>query len=118
MDIFEYSKALDRITAIQVVNIYKYEGYIDAIVMRGKSPLANPYAMMNRSDEERSRVINNFRQFLFKQMQDKNNLQYIEIKRLTDLYNSQGYLVLGCCCKPKPCHADVIKSAILYLTKN
>ena len=116
MDIFKYSAALDRITSINVVNIHRYHGAIDAIVMRGKSQLANPYPMRNRSDAERSRVINEFRRYLFKRLQDKNSPQYREIKRLTALYKKQGNLTLACCCKPKPCHADVIKSAILNLS--
>jgi len=119
MDIFKYSTALDRITSIKVVNIHRHHGAIDAVdavVMRGKSQLANPYPMHDRSDTERSRVINEFRRYLFKRLQDKNSPQYREIKRLTALYKKQGSLTLACCCKPKPCHADVIKSAILNLS--
>ena len=34
-----------------------------------------------------------------------------ELERLADLAE-QGNLVLGCWCKPDPCHGDVIKEAI------
>lgn len=34
-----------------------------------------------------------------------------ELERLADLAE-QGNLVLGCWCKPAPCHGDVIKEAV------
>ena len=34
-----------------------------------------------------------------------------ELERLADLAE-QGNLVLGCWCKPDPCHGDVVKEAI------
>lgn len=37
---------------------------------------------------------------------------YTELMRLSALVHGGHTVVLECCCKPKPCHADVVERAI------
>ena len=101
---------------IEVVNIYKYSGEIDSVIMRGRSPIANPYPMRDRSDMERTRVTIAFKKHLWADMQ-AHGAMYRELERLIEFGKKTGHLVLGCCCKPKPCHGDVVKSAIEWMNK-
>jgi hypothetical protein len=56
------------------------------------SDLGNPYHMQNRTDAERKRVIELYRKYA----------QKLSIDPLL------GAIRLGCCCKPKECHGDVL----------
>jgi Domain of unknown function (DUF4326) len=40
-----------------------------------------------------------------------------ERDRLVQRYRADGQLVLGCWCAPLPCHADVVREAVLALVK-
>ena len=73
----------------------------DVYIGRG-SKWGNPFVM--RSEADRERVIEQFRKYLWKQIEagvvTKDELRALDGKRL------------GCFCAPKACHGDVIVAAI------
>lgn len=82
-----------------VVNKYKSE--FDVYIGRG-SIWGNPFVMAQES--QRTQVINDYRTHLWKQL-DKGE---VTIQQLKELNGKR----LGCFCKPKPCHGDVIVKAV------
>lgn len=102
--------------SITVANKYKLSGdltldSIDIYIGR-PSALGNPYPMKDKSD--RPRVIELYRQWLWKQIQLKNR-SYQELVRITNLVNSGKNIRLICYCAPLPCHGDVIVRAVQWL---
>jgi len=93
-----------------------YVGRLNKTLQLDQSPLANPYVIneVNSRDE----VIQLFRKWLWKKVNDNNSQQYSELKHLTEIVKSGKVLVLVCYCKPLPCHADIIKNAILWMLNN
>lgn len=81
-------------------------------IMRG-SIFGNPFPMQNQTDQERERVIEAFRQHLWKHMKACTRIGH-EIERLA---RYEKTICLVCCCAPKKCHGDVIKAAILWKRK-
>ncbi len=78
------------------------------------SILGNPHKVgwcpVCRTRHERGSTINLYREWLRNEY-CKNGAVRRELERLADLAE-QGGLVLGCWCKPEPCHGDVVKEAI------
>lgn len=76
----------------KVVNLHrdKYDVYIG----RG-SKWGNPFVMQNNSDQERNRVIDLYHNYLF------------ESGLINDISELRGK-TLGCYCKPKRCHGDIL----------
>ena len=77
------------------------------------SPLGNPYALGR--DGSREQVIAQYRRWLWAQLQSPGSPQERELRRLLGLARS-GELELLCWCAPLPCHAEVVRSALLWLT--
>lgn len=87
---------------IKVVNIktckdWGKEG--DIYIGRG-SPWGNPYRMKNNTDEERTRVINEYKKW------------FDNHRKLMVLLICARPLRLGCYCKPKVCHGDYLKEKL------
>lgn len=80
----------------KVVNSKKdsYEVYIG----RG-SPFGNPFVIGR--DGERKEVISKFKEYFYNKIQTDERFK----KQVLRLKNK----VLGCHCKPMPCHGDIIK---------
>lgn len=76
------------------------------------SPLGNPY-LLGR-DGNREEVIAQYRRWLWAQLQSPGSPQELELRRLLAQAQS-GELELLCWCAPLPCHADVVRSALLWL---
>lgn len=91
---------------MRVVNLRK-EPY--TVYIGRPSILGNPYKVGIVYSREES--INNYRDYLWKKLQDKNSPQY---KAITSLQEND---VLGCYCKPLACHGDIIIGAWEWLTK-
>lgn len=71
------------------------------------SVLGNPFKIGR--DGNREEVIRKYRSYL------NNCIRVVdELNRLKDMSDDT---VLGCWCKPKACHGDVIVSAVNYLKK-
>ena len=86
-----------------VVNKYR-ESY-DIYIGRG-SPLGNPFPINEAVGDTREVVIEKFRQYLF---------QCVRNGTITKEYlASLEGKVLGCFCKPKACHGDVIVKAVAW----
>lgn len=84
---------------VEVINIkickdWGKEG--DIYIGRG-SPWGNPYKMKNGSDGERERVIELYAQY---------TIPTLDIEPLLKAKR------LGCYCKPKSCHGDILKDRI------
>lgn len=73
------------------------------------SPLGNPFFIGR--DGSRAKVIAKYRQWLWNQIQVRNAEVIAELGKLKKIAR-KGDLVLSCHCAPKPCHGDVVKSAI------
>ena len=81
-----------------VVNIHHCDDWGkpgDVCIMRG-TPWGNPYFLKNNTPTERKRVIELYRKYA----------QGLDITPLL------GAIRLGCCCKPKECHGDVLVELI------
>jgi len=77
----------------------KKEAY-DQMIDR-RTPFGNPFVMKDKSDEERARVIKEHNRWFFAKMRDHNDdfrYRVLGLMRKT----------LGCWCKPKACHGDII----------
>lgn len=86
------------------------------LVMRGRSPLANPHRMRGRSHAERDRVCDAFRQDLWRWVQTPGHPALRELERLHAIAQREP-LDLVCCCAPLRCHAHTIRSALKWLDK-
>jgi len=88
-----------------VVNKYKVNMSDSDIIYIGRgSPFGNPFVMKNKSDDERMRVIESYKKYLWeaicKGLVTKEMLLSLDGKRL------------ACYCSPKACHGDVLAKAI------
>jgi hypothetical protein len=90
----------------KVVNKYK-ESY-DIYIGRG-STWGNPYAINESVGDTRDVVIEKYRTHLFNQLKQGN----IKVEQLRELNGK----TLGCFCKPKPCHGDIIVKAVEWAMK-
>lgn len=85
----------------RVVN--KYKDKYDVYIGRG-SPLGNPFPINDAIGDTREVVIEKFRMWLFSKVKSG------EITK--EYLASLDGKVLGCFCKPLPCHGDVIVRAV------
>ena len=74
------------------------------------SALGNKFYMKNEG--ERDNVIKQYRVWLWKVIEGGKGVEFDAFKQLVERYENGESLVLGCWCAPKPCHAQVLKSAI------
>lgn len=89
---------------IQVVNLHKES--FDVYIGRG-SKWGNPYKI--GVDGSRSDVINKYKDYLKKKIRKRE----ITVAQLAALDGS----TLGCFCKPKACHGDVLTKAVQWAVK-
>jgi hypothetical protein len=109
---------------IIVVNLREYTGegiYIGRKCGRFPegSPLANPHWFRHSPNDglERNLSIAKYTSDLEAACKNPASPQSIELLRLSKLAEKEGKLVLICWCKPKACHGDVVRTAILALLK-
>ena len=79
-------------------------------VMRG-SPLGNPFNITKTQSRELS--IQNYRKWLWNRINSRDKAVITELAKIKQLAQ-QGSVFLLCCCAPKKCHANVIKSCVLW----
>ena len=98
---------------IEVLN-YKTDKVIGALcIMQSKgATLGNPFY----KTKDRTASILAFRKYLWLEMQKPESKIRKEIERLTVNYLKGKNIRLYCCCAPLPCHGDVIKKAIIWLS--
>lgn len=88
---------------MEVVNVKnsKYEEYIG----RG-SILGNPFVI--GKDGDREEVIKKYKNYIWNCLKVTRELEMLTAVEFEDC-------VLGCHCKPKECHGDIVISAVNYL---
>src|SRR5574342_1069091 len=91
----------------KVVNIYKeqYDVYIGRKGNGQTGYFGNPFRLVNpKNSVERSKVLENYMKYF--NVRINNDIEFTN--KILDLRGK----ILGCFCKPKPCHGDVIVSWI------
>ncbi len=76
------------------------------------SVLGNPFVVGR--DGSRNELIAQYRRWLGARLQEANSPQAHELSRLL-ARAAAGELELLCWCHPLPCHAEVVRSALLWL---
>ena len=76
------------------------------------SPLGNPFVVGR--DGSREEVIAQYRRWLWGRLQESDSAQERELRRLL-ARAVEGELELLCWCHPLPCHAEVVRGAVLWL---
>lgn len=71
--------------------------------------LGNPF--YNRNDLTRAQKIDNFRVWFEEQLRINPRVQEL-IQQLVMMHVQNIDIALICCCKPQPCHGDIIKAYI------
>ena len=79
------------------------------------SVLGNPFKVKPHGPHERGTSVELYRRWLWNHIRHGAGDVYEEMVRLKILA-AQGDLTLVCWCAPQPCHADVIRAAIEWLT--
>jgi len=87
---------------MKVVNCRKASSNFNTICIDRTTIFGNPFRMLVDSEEERSRVIEEYR-IWFERKVDRN----IDFRRKVLALRGND---LACWCSPKPCHGDVIIS--------
>lgn len=77
---------------------------------RAGSPLGNPYKAGEHDDP-----IALYRRWLWQQLQGDTPARR-EIRRLAELHQAGHDLLLGCWCTPAPCHGEIVKAAVEWMT--
>jgi hypothetical protein len=82
------------------------------------SPLGNPYAIGR--DGDRNAVVAKYRRWLYTQLCGTHPGADASRQLLYELHSQArtGPLELVCWCAPAACHADVIRSALLWLDEH
>lgn len=90
------------------------------------SPVGNPFFMKDKSNEERNRVCDLYKEYFYdimknkmdnEQIKEKYNIEidtkkFIEFMREIWKVHQRYDLTLGCWCAPKRCHTETIKEFI------
>jgi len=105
---------------IRVINKYRpsENPKIDAVtvnIMRRYSVLSN-YAEIGKHGD-RTECLRLYRIWLWDEIESHSSPVYREFLRMVALAKA-GNVFLKCCCKPKACHGDILRSAIeWYIAK-
>lgn len=105
---------------IEVVNFYQvgkvipengvYIGRANKSLNLEGSKFANPFPMKDKTEEERIRVISEYKKWIWQKVLDK------QITK-EDLFNLKRKKLV-CYCAPKSCHGDVVKALVEYVMNN
>lgn len=91
-----------------VVNKYKSKThFID--ITRGNSVLANPSSIGFRT---RDQALQDYAQYMERQLSFDSRFKR-EFDRIVKLLEEGETVRLGCVCKPKACHGDILRSKLL-----
>lgn len=116
----EFKNEISNTINIKVANIYHlnktipsngiYIGRFNKGLNLEQSKFANPFPMKDNSEEERNRVVSEYKEWLWKEIANNN----INKNDLLLLNNK----VLVCFCHPKKCHGDILKETVELLINN
>lgn len=108
---------------MEIINI-KHEGFGDNVIYIGRknyfyklegSALANPYAVNKKRTLEESLLL--YKKWILHMYSLKKGSVYEELIRLAKLEKEGKSFALGCWCKPKDCHGDIVKLVIQFILK-
>lgn len=94
-------------------DVYIGRGMARSPLFGSHSPVANPFKMSQTAS--RAHVVSKYKVWLWKKMQDTESDQYRELLKIMEYSLSLKGVSVVCWCHPKPCHGDVVKSAIEWL---
>jgi hypothetical protein len=77
------------------------------------SVLGNPFQVGR--DGSREQVIQLYRAWLWRQLRQQGSPQRQALEELLQKATRRGRVELLCWCAPLPCHAEVIRSALIWL---
>lgn len=80
-----------------------------AIYIGRSSPLGNPFAMKNITQEERERVCDAYKTWFKGKVEANDPAIMDELRRIYTLTKNDA-VTLGCFCTPKRCHGETIKA--------
>lgn len=91
-----------------------------AVYIGRPSPLGNPFSHKRDTIATfRVKTVDEalalYRQWLITQIKENNREVVKELKRLKEMHDRDGELVLGCWCSPNRCHGDIIKQVLLKM---
>jgi len=99
---------------IEVVNKHHCKHIDNATYIGRGSVLGNPFII--GKDGDREQVIAKYYQWIREQWLLDGDVKR-ELLRLVDVIKRGNDLKLACFCKPKPCHGDILKYAIMQLVE-
>lgn len=111
------NNVIENTSDIEVVNFYHvgktipengvYIGRYSKAFNLQASKFANPFPMRDQSEEERQRVVSEYKKWIW---------QEVLTQKITkeDLLSLQGKKLV-CYCNPKACHGDVVKALVEYV---
>lgn len=113
-------ECIKKESGIEVVNFYKvgksipedgvYIGRANKRLNLVQSKFANPFPMKEQTEEERNRVVSEYRKWVWQEV-SSGNITKEDILALKDKK-------LVCYCAPKACHGDVLKALVEYVLNN
>lgn len=83
-------------------------------VSRRNLILGNPFIMKGDTEEERTRVIRQYRRVIEEDFEHKGEKFYACVGIARQVLCGES-IALSCWCAPQACHADVIREKVLYL---
>jgi hypothetical protein len=87
----------------------------EAIYIGRGSPLGNPFAMKDMSQDERDRVCDAYITWFNSKVTGRDPVVLDELSRIHLIANKHP-VTLGCFCAPKRCHGETIKAFLdMYL---
>lgn len=89
--------------------------YIEIKIDRTNEILGNPFKMLDDSQAERARVVEQYRVYLLEQFKQRSSV-FLECVKMAQRLEQGHRIGLYCWCAPKACHGDVLRRAIIYLT--
>lgn len=100
---------------VKVVNRHAHaavaEGAVRVYIGRG-SPLGNPFKVKPYGPFERGETIEHYRAHLRERLAEGGAVAQ-ELRRLRGILNAGSALELECFCKPRACHGDVVREALV-----
>ena len=102
--------------SVEVVNVNaaKRSGEQRTITYCGRGTVYGNYSANAHDESERDEACDAFADdFIYRVQNDPQYQQAMQV--LADQHDRDGYLILGCHCKPRRCHLDTIAGYVQYL---
>lgn len=80
-----------------------------------KSNLGNPFKPRKRSVEAHKEVCQEYRVWLWQKICSGDRKVLDELEQIRQKAKRPGGVTLQCFCSPLPCHAEVIRNAVIWL---